>query len=150
MKALAILVLAAFAAGCGSDDEPVVTYATLVTFTQTGGVAGMDESLKIEVDGHATITLGEPANEERSFELTEAELDRVTTLLDGADFDSMPATPEPTGCADCFVYTVEHNGDSITYDDATDADPSVAELVAGLSELVDSHQPAPAGYVKGG
>ncbi len=155
-RLLILAVAAALVAGCGSDDDssdddgPVLTDGALVTFTQTGGVAGMDERLRIEPEGNATVTLGEPFNTERSFELTDAELERITTLLEAADFDSMPVEPEPTGCADCFVYTVEYAGDSITYDDATEADASIAELVAGLREVVDSNQPAPAGYIKGG
>ena len=62
----------------------------------------------------------------------------------------MPIEPEPTGCADCFVYTVEYGGRSITYDDATEPEPSVAELVAALDAIVTEHQPASAGYIKGG
>jgi len=148
---LVLAVGAALLAGCGSDDDgPVVTDGVFVTFSQTGGVAGIDERVRIESDGNATVTLGEPSNTERSFELTDAELDHITTLVEAADFDSMPAEPQPTGCADCFVYTVEHAGDSVTYDDAIEPDSSIGELVTGLRELVDEHQPAPAGYIKGG
>ena len=156
MKGLLVLAaVAALLAGCGSDDEPsddtpVLTNGALVTYTRTGGVAGLDERLRIDPDGGATIAYGEPVDSERSFDLTEAELDRVNSLLETADFGSMPANPEPTGCADCFVYTVEHGGDSVTYDDATEPSPSIAELVAALGELTDQHQPAAAGYIKGG
>ncbi len=157
MKGLLLLIaLTTLLAGCGSDDvkegndEPVLTNGALVTYTRTGGVAGLDERLRVEPDGTATLSYGEPVNTERSFELTAAELDRITTLLGEADFDSMPASPEPTGCADCFVYTVEYGGDTVAYDDATEASPSISALVAGLGELTDAHQPQAAGYIKGG
>lgn len=146
---------AALLAGCGSDDEddsggPIQTSGALVTYTRTGGVGGIDERLRINPDGTATLAIGEPANVERSFELTAAELDRIESLLDGADFDSMPATPEPTGCADCFVYAVEYGGRSVTYDDATEPSASIAALVAGLGEVASANQPASAGFIKGG
>ena len=151
---LLFAVCAAVVGGCGSDDEPaddepVLTNGALVTYSRTGGVAGLDERLRIDPDGAATIAYGEPVNTERTFELSGAELDRITSLLDSANFDSMPANPEPTGCADCFVYTVEYGGDSVTYDDATEPSASIEALVRALGEVADEHQPAAAGYIKG-
>jgi hypothetical protein len=158
MKGLLLLAaLAALLAGCGSDDtaddgedDPVLTNGALVTYTRTGGVAGLDERLRINPDETATLSYGEPVNTERKFELTGSQLDEIRSLLDQADFDSMPASPAPTGCADCFVYTVEYGGDTVTYDDATEPSASIAALVAALGELTDSHQPQAAGYIKGG
>lgn len=159
MGGLPILCLAAvalFAAGCGSSaepgdsDGPVQTDGSLVTYSRTGGVAGLDERLRINPDGTATLAYGEPVDTEREFELTSAERERITSLLEEADFDSMPANPGPTGCADCFVYTVEYGGESVTYDDVAEPSASIAALVAALGELTDSHQPQAAGYIKGG
>jgi hypothetical protein len=154
MKGPLLLIAAALLAGCGGNDdrtegEPVLSNGALATYTRTGGVGGLDERMRINPDGTATLTYGEPVNTERSFELTGAELDRVRTLLEEADFASMPASPEPTGCADCFVYTVEYGGDSVTYDDATEPSASIEALVDGLGELAGGHQPAAAGYIKG-
>ena len=157
MRVLLIAVIALFAAGCGdsdepqpSDDGPVLTNGALVTYSRSGGVGGIDERLRIEPDGSATVTIGEPMNTDRSFNLSASELADVQALLDAADLDAMPVEPQPTGCADCFVYTVEYGGRSITYDDATEPEPSVGELVTGLDEIVTTHQPTSAGYVKGG
>jgi hypothetical protein len=158
VNGLRVLVIAAVAvfAGCGSADDqsttggPVQTNGSLVTYTRTGGVGGIDEHLRIEPDGTATLSYGEPANTERSFDLTGDELDRITSLLDAADFDSMPTDPQPTSCADCFVYTVSYGGRTITYDDASPPPASVGELVSGLGDLAQAHQPAAAGYIKGG
>jgi hypothetical protein len=155
LRILLAMAIALFAVGCGESedpesDEPVLTDGALVTYARSGGVAGMDERLRIEPDGTATVTIGEPLNTDRSFDLTEAEFDEVQTLLDAADLEAMPSEPEPTGCADCFVYAVEYGGHSVTYDDATESEPSVGELVAALDEIVTAHQPAAAGYIKGG
>jgi hypothetical protein len=158
VNALRALVLATVTvlAGCGSSDDqsttggPVQTNGALVTYTRTGGVGGIDEHLRIEPDGTATLSYGEPSNSERSFELTPTELDRINSLLDAADLDSMPTDPQPTGCADCFEYTVEYGGRTITYDDASPPPASVGELVTGLGDLASTHQPQAAGFVKGG
>ncbi len=160
VNALRALVLATVTvlAGCGSSaDEststtgaPVQTNGALVTYTRTGGVGGIDEHLRIEPNGAATLSYGEPTNSSRSFDLTPTELDHINSLLDAADLDSMPANPQPTACADCFVYTVEYGGRTITYDDASPPPQSVGELVNGLGDLASAHQPQAAGYIKGG
>jgi hypothetical protein len=160
MRMLIVIAIALFAAGCGSSDAPesdqpesdvpVLTDGALVIYSRTGGVGGIDERLRIEPDGSATVMIGEPMNTERSFELSATELDDVQALLDSADLEAMPTEAQPTGCADCFVYTVEYGGRSVTYDDATEPEPSVGELVTGLDDLVTEHQPVSAGYIKGG
>lgn len=159
VNGLRILVLAAVAAlaGCGaSDDQPETTGTTqtngaLVTYTRTGGVGGVDETLRIEPDGSATLTIGEPQNTHNDFELSSSELERIQSLLDAADLEAMPTNPQPTGCADCFVYTVEYGGHTITYDDASPPPESVGELVTGLGDLTSANYPAgAAGFVKGG
>jgi hypothetical protein len=153
-RSLALLVLAATFVGCGdsaetTDDEPVLTNGALVVYSRTGGVAGLDERLRIEPDGTATISYGEPVNTEKPFEISAPELERLRTLLDSADFDATPENPEQTGCADCFVYTVEYGGKTVTYDDVTEPAPSIAELVAALGEIAESNQPKAAGFIKG-
>jgi hypothetical protein len=155
MNALRAVLLAAgiFVSGCGSSNEestqgPVQTDGSLVKYTRTGGVGGVDEHLRIDPDGTATLSYGEPTNAERTFELTPDELNRIQALLDAADISSQP-TPQ-TGCADCFIYTVEYGGHSVTYDDASQPPSGVGELVTNLGDLAEAHQPAAAGYIKGG
>jgi hypothetical protein len=159
MNAGWILVLAATTAlaGCGNSGDEADTTGTiqtngaLVSYTRTGGVGGVDETLRIEPDGTATLRIGEPQNVSNSFELSANELERVQSLLDAADLDAMPADPQPTGCADCFVYTVEYGGHTITYDDASPPPAPVGTLVTDLGELTSDNYPASAaGFVKGG
>jgi hypothetical protein len=151
-----VFVLAA-AAGCGgsddppgSDDGPVLTNGALVSYTRAGGVGGVDERLRIDPDGAATISIGAPEDAQRTFQLSDAELARIQSLLDAADLGAVPANPQPTGCADCFVYTVEYGGRTITYDDASPPPASVGELVTGLTDLAEANHPASAGFIKGG
>jgi hypothetical protein len=159
MPGLRFLVLAAvtaFAGGCGDSDDsqdpsgPVLTNGALVSYTRTGGVGGIDEHLRIDPDGAATIAIGAPEDVQRTFQLSDAELARIQALLDVADFGAMPENPQPTGCADCFVYTVEYGGRTITYDDASPPPASVGALVTGLGDLAAANHPASAGYIKGG
>jgi hypothetical protein len=158
MNALRALLLAAgiFVAGCGSSSGDPTTQGTvqtdgsLVNYTRTGGVGGVDERLRIDPDGSATLSYGEPANTQNTFDLTDEELDRVRNLLDGADFDPTSAGPKQTGCADCFIYTIEYGGHTVTYDDASQPPAGVGQLVTSLGDLAQAHQPAAAGYIKGG
>jgi hypothetical protein len=128
----------------------VLTNGALVAYTRTGGVGGVDEHLRIDPDGAATISIGAPENAQRSFQLSDSELQRVQSLLDAADLGAMPENPQPTGCADCFVYTVEYGGHTITYDDASPPPASVGALVTGLGDLAEANHPASAGFIKGG
>lgn len=156
MNALRAVLLAAgiFATGCGSSnddstEQPVQTDGSLVSYTRTGGVGGVDEHLRIDPDGTATLSYGEPTNSSRTFHLTTEQLDRMQTLLDVAGLGSA-AAPQPTGCADCFVYTVEYGGHTYTYDDSAPPPVAVGELVSALGDLAEAHQPQAAGYIKGG
>jgi hypothetical protein len=154
---LVLVVVLAGVAGCGgsddspsTDDGPVLTSGALVNYTRTGGVGGVDEHLRIDPDGAATVTIGAPENADRSFELSDAQLANIQSLLDAADLSAMPENPQPTGCADCFVYTVEYGGRTITYDDASPPPASVGALVTGLGDLAAANHPASAGFIKGG
>ena len=156
MNALRALLLAAgiLVTGCSSSNDEstentVQTDGSLVSYTRTGGVGGVDEHLRIDPDGTATLSYGEPTNSSRTFHLTTQQLDQIQTLLDAADIGSA-SHPQPTGCADCFVYTVEYGGHTYTYDDSAPPPAAVAELVSGLGDLAEAHQPEAAGYIKGG
>jgi hypothetical protein len=156
LRFLVLAVVAAFAVGCGDSDDsqdpsgPVQTNGALVTYTRTGGVGGVDEHLRIDPDGAAAVTIGAPEDADRSFELSDTQLAHIQSLLDAADLGAMPENPQPTGCADCFVYTVEYGGRTITYDDASPPPASVGALVTGLSDLAAANHPASAGFIKGG
>ena len=158
MNGLRILVLAAVAAlapGCGSNDDPGPadpdpTGGALVVYSRSGGVGGIDERLRISSDGEATLSYGPPVESDHSFQLSDAQLTDIQSQLAAADFDSIPANPEPTGCADCFEYTIEYGGRTIFYDDASPPPASVAAAVAALGELAQTNQPASAGFIKGG
>lgn len=139
------LALPLAAGGCGADETETPEPADqpdspLVTYERGGGVAGVLESLVIENDGSATVTVGV---EQRSneFELAEADLELLEQELAAADFDDVEEAPANSGCADCFEYTVEHGDERLTIDDLDQPGPSLQKLLGHLSVIAADHYP---------
>jgi hypothetical protein len=151
MKTLALIVALASAVaalGCGNEggEEPATSDPTagrLVSYTKTGGIAGVNEHLLVAEDGSATLEVGfrDPARE--SFELEPGELDRLRELLAAADFAGVGSGRGLT-CADCFQYEVEYAGERAAFAEIGDIPESVGEAVAELGRIVEAHAPSPA------
>ena len=132
------LVALVLASGCGDDDDAAPdspappTEGQLVSYSRSGGIAGIDQQLTIDVDGKGTYTVGQPEPARRSIQLTDAEVAELQALLEAAALDAVE--PEQTGCADCFVYTINYAGTEAMLDDVTllDAPGSVQEVIAYL------------------
>jgi hypothetical protein len=147
----ATLVLAvgalALGPGCGSEDAPDSEPATtgdgpLVTYSREGGVASMPVELTIDADGSATLVSEFDAQTE-DFVLGDAELRALTAELDAADLEAFEEPTEPSGCADCFLYTVTYGGATISYDDTATPSDEIIALVGHLDELASEHTPTP-------
>lgn len=142
-RLLAAIVLSGFGlallSGCGDDEAPdsptPPTDGQLVSYSRSGGIAGVDQVLTIDADGTGTYEVGQPEPERRSIELSAAELEELRGLLEAAALDAVE--PEQTGCADCFVYTIDYAGTETTLDDVTllDAPGSVQEVIAHLDRV---------------
>jgi hypothetical protein len=151
MKTLALIVAlasAVAASGCGDDgggeattSEP--TAGPLVSYTKTGGIAGINEHLLVAEDGSATLEVGfrNPARE--SFELEPDELERLRELLAAADFAGVGSRRGLT-CADCFQYEIEYASETAAFAEIGDIPESVGEAVAELGRIVEAHAPSPA------
>jgi hypothetical protein len=143
MKATATTI-AALAAGfllaCGDGDETVTVQETngpLVVYERAGGIAFTAQRMVVAEDGSATVEVEGPGEIGAEFELSGAELEELHGLLDGATFES----PEPSGCADCYVYAIESGGESASFDQ-TSYPPGTKPLVAFLSEIVERETPS--------
>jgi hypothetical protein len=135
--AIAVLI-AATAIGCGGgagSTDPTAD-GPLVTYSRGGGIAGVDERLRIEPDGSAVVSVGIDGRQS-SFALTDHELAQLRGELEAADLGSVDAQGPPTGCADCFVYELTYGGRTISYDEASPVPEPVATVVADLGTLVD-------------
>lgn len=141
------IALSLFAiAGCGDDattPEPPQDPQTgpLVTYSRGGGVAAVDEQLRVERDGAATVIAGYGPTEPQTFQIGEDELALLESELDAADFEAID--PGPTGCADCFIYEVTYDANSYSYDDVADPPQSVLTAVGHLGQLTADHYPPP-------
>jgi hypothetical protein len=108
------------------------TAKTLVSFEQSGGIAGVNVAVAVSTTGHVT---GDVNGRERSQRLRAATLRRLRGLLADARWDR--ATPGPSHCADCFAYAVRYHGHRASYDDSQSRQVpgSVRAVVAELARI---------------
>ena len=145
MKTLAVLICALLITtlvACGDDDAPPASdpSTTLVTFSRTGGFASYPLRLTVAGDGSSTIAAGQ-GGPSRPFELGADELETLRSQLAAAEFDAVEQGPG--GCADCYIYDVEYDGRTTSYDDAADPPATVETAVDHLSEIAEAHAPPP-------
>jgi hypothetical protein len=156
LLAIVMTLGACFACGCGdSGDVPTTTTSTpsggdtLVAYMRGGGFAPVNESLKVTVDGDATLETGFQGGEQQNdqFSLTADELDRLTQAVDAADLDGF--TKGTAICADCYIYTLETAAGTIKFTDVDLGEGSdatvpieVFDLLDVVSKLVEQHTPA--------
>jgi hypothetical protein len=130
-----LLVIAALGlAACGAEDEKPLTprkkTGPLVVFEHGGGIAAQPRQLVVDRDGHARVTLvtgGKSSH--RSFDLSAQQLGQLEDELVNAQGDSGP--DEPTGCADCFTYSIEADDIDLDLDQV-----SIEHTTSDLKRLV--------------
>ena len=108
------------------------TAKTLVSFEQSGGIAGVSVSVAVSSTGHVT---GDVKGGDRSHRLRAATLRHLRRLLADARWDR--ANPGPSHCADCFAYVVRYHGHRASYDDSQSRQVpgSVRAVVAELVRI---------------
>ena len=108
------------------------TAKTLVSFEQSGGIAGVSVSVAVSTTAHVT---GDVKGGDRSHRLRAATLRRLRRLLADARWDR--ANPGPSHCADCFAYVVRYHGHRASYDDSQSRQVpgSVRAVVAELVRI---------------
>ena len=129
---LLVPLVAALAASCGgtdsttpADDRAPSTTPRAVELRRTGGLAGVDDTLRLSADGRASLTRRDGAS-------TDCRVDRaVTERLWSVDLAALG--PPPSGgprVADGFVYRVRSGGHDVTVADG--------ETGGRRAELVDA------------
>jgi hypothetical protein len=83
---------------------------TLVSFSQSGGIAGRHMTLRLTTRGTAVI------RGDKHFRVRASTLHHLRGLLGDARFDRVH--PKPSHCADCLVYAVRYRGRRVSYDDS--------------------------------
>jgi len=115
VRSLLILIAAATIGAVllltGSDTPPAPAAAhskTLVTFHRSGGFAGVDDRVTVKRDRRVTVrSRGGAARHKR---LSKAAIRKLRGDLEAAGFDRPPPKGPPSGCADCFIYSITYDG----------------------------------------
>jgi hypothetical protein len=120
---LPLALMAALAAG-----PAAASGKTLVSFEQSGGIAGVNVTVAVSTTGQVT-------GHDRSHKLRAATLRHLRKLLADARWDR--ANPGRSSCADCFEYVVRYHGHRARYDDsqAKQVPASVRAVVAELLRI---------------
>src|SRR4051794_40953478 len=111
---LTIIALAAIGAILvltGTDTAPApaaVRSKTLVTFHRSGGFAGFDDHVTVRRDRRVTVKTRDGTARHRR--LSKPAMRKLREALQAARFDQAPPHGPPSGCADCFVYTIKYGG----------------------------------------
>ena len=125
-------------AGCGGSEEPEPGEALereTITYSRTGGVAGVGEFLAIEPDGQARLQVGIVEPRSTTFEVPAATLDELYRGLEEAGIVELEAPEEESGCADCFTYEVGMGSEHVDGDDI-DFPAELEPVLGELQEIV--------------
>ena len=147
MEKLAIALFAlsaALAGGCDGEGTTTTSSTTtaaqsegaLVIYQRFGGIAFTAQQMVIEQDGSAKVAVKGPGKIGADFQLTDAELTELRELLADATLETQP----PSGCNDCYGYSIEYMGPPAIFDETT-YPPGAEPLVGFLSKLVERETP---------
>ncbi len=125
-------------AGCGDEETEDSASSGVITYSRSGGIAGIGEFLEIGADGDAELTLGYGADAAvERFEVPADELETIQRGLGEVNFDEIDEGQEST-CADCFVYEISYGGQKATSDDISLSEDFRA-AAATLVRLAEEH-----------
>lgn len=131
-------VAALTAAGCGEGDEgpPTPGEGTLLEYSRSGGFAPSIYEVTIDEEGRATVLAGDiPEQLKREIvQLTDAELDDLSELLEENPIDSYPDPYSAEICADCFSYAIAYGGDEFVFDSSSETSDGLDAIRMFLSE----------------
>ena len=95
-------------AATDTPPAPAAAHSTLVTFHRSGGFAGFDDRVTVKRDRRVTVrSRGAAARHTR---LSKAAMRKLRRALEAARLDQPPPQGPPSGCADCFVYSIAYGG----------------------------------------
>jgi hypothetical protein len=123
---IVIVVLTGWLAGCTGTTSS----STLVEYRRSGGFAGLDDRLVIEVNDQATLTR---KTEHYEFVLDRDTINELQTLLDNAEFSKLGKEylPSHQG-SDLFEYVVSYKGHTVRT-----MDTAVPEALWPVLELLN-------------
>ncbi len=105
-----------------------------IEYTRTGGIAGFNDHLKIDANGHGTLTRRSGVFD---FELTADELGRLQAILRDADLAMIPENPSKPPVPDEFGYLLTYQGRTIKTSD-TAMPEKLRPVIAWLNHLIEA------------
>ncbi len=130
--AMTLLALAA----CGGGVSSAAMLAGTLQYARAGGLAGVQDRLTIQRDGHAKVSTKAG---KRSFTLSMSERSRVKQFVAKADLKHINVRRHGT-VTDAFGYSLRYLGRELDFDQ-TDVPDSARDLVSELDHLVRAHGP---------
>lgn len=104
-----------------------------IQYTKSGGIAGIEESMKIGRDHRGRIGA-------KTFKLTAAEARRLAGAVQRADLTRVKS-PKGGGCCDFFAYEIRYRAHRVAWDETTEdrLPKRVRELSGLLGELYERY-----------
>jgi hypothetical protein len=115
---------------------PALNGSWTITMTHSGGIMGLQRSVNVDSSGAYTV---QDSRGEQAFtgQLSDEEL---ASLIQVANSTAYNAGSKPHGCADCFVYNIEINGDggrfSAQVDDTSLEASGLTPLIIALRDII--------------
>jgi hypothetical protein len=115
---------------------PALNGSWTITMTHSGGIMGLQRSVNIDSSGAYTV---QDSRGEQAFtgQLSDEELANLIQVANSTEYS---ASGRPHGCADCFVYNIEINGDggrfSAQVDDTSLEESGLTPLIIALRDII--------------
>jgi hypothetical protein len=113
-----------------------------IKFTHSGGFVGVSRWIEIKSDGSYLVVDDRSPDYRKTGQLTAQELEDLKKLVASTNY-----TPNelPSGCADCYVYTIEIKGEgkgfAVTVDEVVLPDTGLGPLVSDLRAKLEREMP---------
>lgn len=105
-----------------------------IEYTRVGGIAGFNDRLKIDTNGHGMLTRRSGTFD---FDLTADELGHLQAVLRDAEIATMPENPSKPPVPDEFAYTLSFQGRTIKTSD-TVVPAKLRPVIAWLNNLIEA------------
>ena len=115
MTALACLA-ASFGCGPGPAPEPIVPVESFkIAYERSGGLKPLPQSLVVRPGRRAVATTLGPNGTKRTarFRVSVLTVKTLRNALRGSRWDTLSTVTDPSGCADCYLYSITYQGHSV-------------------------------------
>jgi hypothetical protein len=137
-----VLVCLAASSGCAAP-PPAESFA--ISYERNGGFAPMPRKLTIQPGRRGTVVeqrrgYGEADGAATIFRVRTKTIEGLRRALAEARFRSIPSSPGPSGCADCYRYEIRYRGHEVEFDES-ETPRGLRGVLARLDAIVEAHRP---------